>query len=125
MADIDIRREHDLGLAAARVAAERMAEHLGRRFDLKGSWSGNTLSFSRPGVTGSLAIAAGHLHLTVALGFLLKALRGSIERAVHEELDELFAAHAKPAPASKPKPKAAAAKPVRSKTGPAGKKKAG
>ncbi len=29
MADIDIHRVHNLGLKAARTAAERMAEHLG------------------------------------------------------------------------------------------------
>jgi putative polyhydroxyalkanoate system protein len=95
MADIDIRREHGLGLEGAHAAAERMAEHLGRKFDLRGSWDGNTLRFERPGVTGFLAITAKDLHLSVSLGFLLRALRGSLERAIHEELDKLFAA-AKP-----------------------------
>jgi putative polyhydroxyalkanoic acid system protein len=33
-----------------------------------------------------------NLHLTVSLGFLLKAMRGSIEGAVLRELDTLFAA---------------------------------
>ena len=55
MADIDIHRVHDLGLKGARAAAERMAEQLGKRFDLRGEWAGNVLSFQRPGVTGSLA----------------------------------------------------------------------
>ena len=52
MADIDLKREHGLGLAAARKAADRMAEDLGRKFSLVGSWSGNTLHFDRPGVAG-------------------------------------------------------------------------
>lgn len=90
MPDIDIRRAHGLGLAAARAAADRMAEHLGRRFDLKGEWRGQVLTFQRPGVTGSLEIGERDLHLSVSLGFLLKAMRGSIERAVLEELDKLF-----------------------------------
>jgi hypothetical protein len=43
----------------------------------------------------------------VKLGFLLKAMRGPIERAVHQELDSLFARHTA-APAKKPAaPKAA------------------
>lgn len=104
MADIDLHRVHGLGLKAARAAAERMAEHLGRRFDLKGNWEGNVLRFERPGVAGSLVIGDQDLRLTVALGFLLKAMKGSIEKAVEHELDSLFAAKAPPRrpPASKP-----------------------
>ena len=97
MADIDVRRVHGLGMAAARTAAERMAEDLGRKFDLRGGWEGDVLHFERPGVTGSLAITARDLHLSVSLGFLLRAMKGSIERAVLEELDTLFAS---PAPKS-------------------------
>ena len=89
MADIDLRRTHDLGLAKARAAADRMAEDLGRRFDLKGTWDGDVMRFERPGVRGALVVGADSLHLTISLGFLLKAMRGSIERAVAEQLDGL------------------------------------
>lgn len=99
MADIDIHLAHTLGLKGGRDAADRMAEHLGRRFGLKGDWEGNVLSFTRPGVTGTLAISDKALDLSVSLGFLLKAMKSSIESAVLEELDELFAK----APAATPK----------------------
>ena len=115
MADIDIRRVHGLGLPAARAAAEKMAGELGRKFDLRSAWKGNLLHFERPGVTGSLEIGEKALHLTVSLGFLLKAMKGSIERAVTTELDELFAkraaAPAKPAAAKAPKAKKAKPRP--------------
>ncbi len=117
MADIDIRRSHNLGMKAARHAADEMAADLGRKFGLAGSWTGNTLHFDRPGVTGKLVLTEKDLHLTVTLGFLLKALRGSIERAVHEELDTLFARQS----GEKPAPK----KPVSPKTGSGARKKAG
>lgn len=91
MADIDIHRVHNLGLKSARAAADRMAEHLGTKFGLRGAWEGQTLRFERPGVTGSLAITDKDLHLIVSLGFLLKAMKGSIEGAVVQELDRLFA----------------------------------
>jgi putative polyhydroxyalkanoate system protein len=90
MADIELHRVHGLGLKAARAAAERMAEHLGRKFDLKGDWQGNVLRFQRPGVAGSLAISDQELRLSVGLGFLLKAMKASIEKAVEHELDSLF-----------------------------------
>jgi putative polyhydroxyalkanoate system protein len=108
MADIDIRRNHHLGLKAARVAADKMAEHLGKKFDLRGDWQGNVLHFQRPGVTGSLAISDKDLALSISLGFLLKAMRGSIEGAIVRELDELFAGKPAVSPA---KPKAPAPKP--------------
>jgi len=108
MPDIDIKRAHTLGLKGARAAADKMAEHRGKKFGLKGDWSGNVLHFERPGVTGSLAVDDKDVRLTVSLGFLLKAMRGSIEGAVNEELDKLFAAKA---PASAPKPKKAPERP--------------
>jgi putative polyhydroxyalkanoate system protein len=107
MADIDLHRVHNLGLRAARAAADRMAKHLGRKFDLKGAWEGNVLKFERPGVTGSLAVGDKDLRLSVSLGFLLKAMKGSIESAVVHELDTLFPQQAaKPAPAKARSPKA-------------------
>ncbi|QJR15175.1 polyhydroxyalkanoic acid system family protein [Usitatibacter palustris] len=121
MADIDVRRAHDLGLKAARAAADKMIEHLAKKFDLKGAWNGNTLNFARSGVTGSLEVGDKDLHLSITLGFLLKAMRGSIERAVHGELDALFAAKAEPKKKEEAAPprKAAEATP---KKGPAKKK---
>lgn len=113
MADIEIKRVHNLGMKAARAAADRMADHLGRKFDLKGDWEGNVLHFERPGVSGSLAISDKDLNLRVALGFLLKAMKGSIETAVRQELDKLFV-EAPPA-APKPKSKKAAARPKKAR----------
>lgn len=126
MSDIDITRAHDLGIKAAREAADRLAEDLGRKFGLSGGWTGNTHHFDRPGVTGKLVISDKDLHLTVTLGFLLKALRGSIERAVHEELDTLFAKHSHAAPSRDGAgEKVPAKKAVRPKTGSGARKKAG
>ncbi len=90
MADIELHRVHGLGLKAARAAADRMAQQLGRKFDLKGAWEGNVLRFQRPGVTGSLTVSDKDLSLSVTLGLLLKAMKGSIERSVEQELDALF-----------------------------------
>lgn len=124
MADIDLKRVHNLGMKAARTAADRMAEDLGRKFSLVGRWTGDTLHFDRPGVTGTLALTDKDLHLTVSLGFLLKAMRGPIERAVVEELDTLFEKHA--APPAKPKAgKAAPAGEPKGKTAPGARKKGG
>jgi putative polyhydroxyalkanoate system protein len=107
MADIALNRAHKLGLKGAKTAADKMADTLGEKFDLKGTWSGNTFNFQRPGVNGVLAISESEMKLEVTLGFLLKAMKGPIERAVNEQLDKVLTA-AKPltkvAPVSAKKP---------------------
>jgi len=103
MPDIDLRRAHHLGLKAARSAADKLAADLGERFGLRGDWEGNVLHFERPGVTGTLSVDAKELHLTVSLGFLLKAMKGSIERAIDEKLAALLPAKPKKAPARRKK----------------------
>jgi putative polyhydroxyalkanoate system protein len=113
MADIEISRVHNLGMKAARVAADEMAAHLGRKFDLKGTWEGNVLRFERPGVSGFLAITDKDLDLSVSLGFLLRAMRGSIESAIRHELDKLFAASPPSSPRATAKSKKGPGRPKR------------
>jgi putative polyhydroxyalkanoate system protein len=124
MADIELKRAHALGLKGARAAAEKMAEKLGKQFNLSGEWTGNTLHFDRPGVNGKLTVSAHDMHLAVTLGFLLKAMKGPIERAVHEQLDKVLAeAPAAKAASEKPATKAAAKPAVKPAAKPAPKKK--
>jgi putative polyhydroxyalkanoate system protein len=106
MPDIALKRSHQLGLKGAKAAADKMAEKLAEKFDLSGDWKGNVLSFTRPGVNGTLAITETEMALEVTLGFLLKAMKGPIEKAVIENLDKVLK-EAKPADA-----KSATAKPV-------------
>lgn len=103
MADISLKRAHQLGLPGARAAADKMAEKLSEKFDLAGDWKGNTLHFQRPGVTGTLSISETQMNLEVSLGFMLKMMRGPIEAAVHEQLDKVLTAP-KAAKSTAPKP---------------------
>ena len=68
-----------------------MVADLARKFDLRGQWQGDVLRFERPGVAGTLALTDKDLHLSISLGFLLKAMKASIEKSVMHELDTLFA----------------------------------
>ena len=108
MPDISLVREHHLGLKGARAAADDMVQKLGEKFDLSGDWRGNTLSFSRAGVSGSLTVSETDIALEVTLGFMLKMMKGPIEKSVHEQLDRVLT-QAKPA-AKASEPSAAAVK---------------
>lgn len=90
MANIDIRRRHSRSLKQARAAVDRTAAAIGRKFDIHSRWSGNTLNFSRHGVTGSIRVTAAEIHVIAELGFLLGMLKPAIEREIEEQLDAQF-----------------------------------
>jgi putative polyhydroxyalkanoate system protein len=113
MPDIALTRQHHLGLKGAKAAADKMVAKLDEKFDLSGDWSGNTLSFSRPGVTGNLTVSETEMVLEVTLGFMLKMMKAPIEKAVHEQLEKVMneapaaKSAAKPVVVKKPAPAAA------------------
>ena len=90
MPDIDIRRKHSRTLKDAKSAIERVAEHLAGKFDVDYAWEGDTMQFSRSGVDGHIKVSAKEVHVTATLGFLLMAIRGPIEREIHQYLDREF-----------------------------------
>jgi len=109
VAEIRIQRLHRLGLAKARKVAWQWAEDVEERFGMdctviEGK-DGDTVEFTRPGVSGRLQVAADRFDLEAQLGFLLGAFSTRIEAEIEERLDALLAANAKP-----PARKAAAAK---------------
>ena len=90
MPSIDIKRSHSLPLADARAKVQRVADHIASRFDVACGWEGNTLKFQRSGVDGQIKVGAKQVHVVAELGFLLSALRGTVEREVNRYLDEEF-----------------------------------
>ena len=98
MSDIKIRRSHTLPHARARHAAEKMAKRLQKEFDLDYEWDGDVLVFERTGVNGELTVATTHVEMEVKLGFLLRMMKPTIEKHINENLDEIFAEHARPKP---------------------------
>jgi putative polyhydroxyalkanoate system protein len=87
---ITIKRRHGLDHKKAKSAAEKMARDLKARFDLDYAWEGDHIAFERPGLTGTLQVGKTDVRLDVELSFLLSALKGPIEQAIHRELDTLF-----------------------------------
>ena len=89
MATISVVKTHHLSQAKAKTVAEKMAKDLNRRFDLECTWDGDECRFTRSGLTGSMHVGKDAIALDVKLGFLLSAVAPSIERAIHEQLDQL------------------------------------
>ena len=94
MADINIHRDHHLGLAKARKIAWQWAEEVEARFDMECTviegQTSDTVEFTRAGVQGRLIVAADHFDLEARLGFLLGAFSKTIEGEITKNLDALL-----------------------------------
>ena len=95
MSDINIHREHTLGLAKARKVARLWAEQAEAKFSMECSVlegkTSDTIEFTRSGVHGRLIVAADHFDLTAKLGFLLGAFSKTIKTQIEQTLDDLLA----------------------------------
>ena len=95
MADIQIQREHTLGLPEARKIAFKWAEQAEEKFDMECTYeeghSADLVSFTRSGVNGELKVTKDSFELDARLGFLLGAFKDRIEGEIVKNLDLLLA----------------------------------
>ncbi|MCP5265045.1 MAG: polyhydroxyalkanoic acid system family protein [Burkholderiaceae bacterium] len=90
MSSLSLTRKHKLGIKRARQAASRVAAELDEAFGMHSEWDGNTLRFTRSGVTGTLVVSKDSVRLDAKLGLLLAAFKSRIEAQVHHNFDEYF-----------------------------------
>lgn len=90
MSDIDIRHHHSLPLPKARKAVEDIAKKLAAKFDMDYRWDGDDLHFTRSGVDGRIHLTEKQIRVTARLGFLLSALKGTVEQEIRKVLAERF-----------------------------------
>lgn len=109
MADLNLHRDHTLGLARARKVALKWAEHVEEKLEMECTLvegdDTHVLEFTRSGVAGRMIVAATYFDLEAKLGFLLRPFLVTIEAEVGKQLDEALAKEA-----AKPAAKAAAKK---------------
>jgi putative polyhydroxyalkanoate system protein len=92
MSIIHIVRHHSLSVEEARCEVERIAQRVDDEFGAEYGWDGDTLCFSRSGVSGRITVTDQTLDLRVKLGLLLTAVKGQIEQKIAEKVDETLAA---------------------------------
>lgn len=95
MADIHIKREHQLGMAGARKLAWQWAEQAEAEFDMSCTYEEgkamDEVQFTRSGVSGCLRVTPTGFELDARLGFLLGAFKERIEAEIVKNLDTLLA----------------------------------
>jgi len=104
VADIQITRDHALGLTEARKIAFKWAEMAEEKFDMECTYeegkTSDLVTFTRAGVNGELAVTKDKFELQAKLGFLLGVFKDKIEVEIVKNLDTLLA---KKKPAAKKK----------------------
>ncbi|MCF3099115.1 polyhydroxyalkanoic acid system family protein [Aeromonas australiensis] len=98
LSTIQVSRQHPLGLAGVRLAAEALALDMSERYQLACEWldeEETELLFRGAGVQGTLTLDEDTLQLDVRLGLLLLPMRNVLEQEI---LD--YVAHHLPCPTS-------------------------
>jgi putative polyhydroxyalkanoate system protein len=90
MTTMSIAKRHHLSHKEAKAAAQRVADDLKERFDLKYTWRGDAIEFERPGLTGEMHVGRTEVRLACELGFMLSLLKPKLESAIHSEFDKRF-----------------------------------
>jgi len=92
MSEIRYKRLHHLSLKDAKKVAQKAADGLGKEYELRSEWEGDTLHFRRSGVDGHMHVTAHYIDLNVKLGFLLRPFKSAFEHHIERNIDTLLAA---------------------------------
>lgn len=95
MATIEIERKHTLGKDIAKERAEKLAKGMEAKLGIQWKWDGDKIKFDAPsgtakGAKGIVAVTDANVRVEIDLPFLLRAVKGSIETRVNDELNKLM-----------------------------------
>ncbi|TNI82926.1 poly(3-hydroxybutyrate) depolymerase [Aeromonas salmonicida] len=85
LSTIQVNRQHPLGLAGVRLAAEAIAQDMSEEYQLDCEWEDEEetrLLFRGAGVNGFLCLTDTNLQLEVRLGLMLLPVRSVLEQEI-------------------------------------------
>lgn len=91
MANIHIKRKHNLSHSEAKVRVEELAKDLKNKLGASYQWDGDSLRFQRAGASGSISIGEQVVEVNVKIGLVLAPMKGMIECSIHEGFDVVLA----------------------------------
>jgi putative polyhydroxyalkanoate system protein len=99
MATIEIERNHALGKDVAKQKAEQLAKGMESKLGIQWKWDGDKIKFDAPsgaakGAKGTVSVSDANVRVEIDLPFLLKAIKGTIEGRVNDELNKLMSSPA-------------------------------
>lgn len=90
MPSIDIRKPHQLSMQEAHAVVDQVSARMQEKLGVTGQWQGDTMHFSRPGVSGTIAVQTDVIVVNVQLGLMLSPLKGMVEQEIQRRLDQHF-----------------------------------
>lgn len=87
MANIHIKRPHNLGIENARTEVEKLAQTLKSDLQADYKWSGDKLLFKRSGASGTIDVGSDYIDLDIRLSMALSLMKGKIEDTINNKLD--------------------------------------
>jgi putative polyhydroxyalkanoate system protein len=87
MADIELQRDHSLGINDGRAAVQHVADDLQEVLNASYNWDGNTLHFKGSGASGNIEVAESQIRVNIDLNFLLRPMRSQVEAEAERYLD--------------------------------------
>jgi putative polyhydroxyalkanoate system protein len=88
MADINIKKSHNLEISDARARLEKMAGELQSQYGIKSAWTGNTATLSGTGLKkGVVELTDRTINVQITLGLLAKAMKGRAQAQINIALD--------------------------------------
>src|ERR1051326_3595168 len=90
MANIHLQHHHSLGLEGAKARVNDIAAQIQSRLGVETEWSGNTLSFSGSGASGTIDVADKTVTIDASLGLMMSPFKGEVERQLKNYLDMNF-----------------------------------
>jgi len=89
MASIQIKQAFTMPYDELKEGLDQLAGKLGRQYQLDCNWdSEDCLCFKRSGADGQINIGDQEFELTVKLGMLMSAFKGTIEQEIQGFIDE-------------------------------------
>ena len=91
MAEINVKRAHEMAHEQARQSVQAVANKLKGDLGATSSWEGDSLRFECPGADGRIDVHPNEINVSVKLSWLLSAAKGKIERSIESYLDQYLA----------------------------------
>jgi putative polyhydroxyalkanoate system protein len=91
MPDIQLSQPHQLTQQQARAKVDKMTHQLESDLGLTIQWlDDDKLSFERSGANGALTLTEQQVSVEVKLNFMLRAMKGTIEKELEKALRKAF-----------------------------------
>lgn len=88
--DIDITREHAVGLDKTRSRVEEFVQKLENDFAVNCHWDNNTVHFNRRMVEGYINVEETSVRIRVKLGLAFKPMKGEIQKKINRYMDKVI-----------------------------------